>query len=264
MLFDKYTKIIDQIAGQEIQELWLHNFGESTLHPDFIRMIRYAFDKGIFPIIFSTNSTALSGEYGRELLQSGLDCIILSLDGAAPLTFEKLRCGSDYREISDNIKNILGLKKNLGINSPALILQCIYSDETKDEIREYIREWAPHLNKTDRISIKEYNDFAGRLEMKLPATDDFSRMPCNVILENMVIFWNGDVTPCCLDMEGEMNAGNVFESSVRKVWEGKKYRRLREAVQDEKYKELEFCRNCTQGIGREKSFFLPDMTEIIF
>jgi radical SAM protein with 4Fe4S-binding SPASM domain len=263
MPFENFRNIINQIAGHEINELWLQNLGESTLHPDFPEMARYACEKGIYPVICSTNCTTLHGEFIEKILLSGIDCLVLSLDGASKMTYEKLREGADYGAVLENIKNIFSMKKRLNLATPALVVQIVHSPETADEKDAYVREWVPLLNKNDRISIKLYNDFAGRLELPLLKEKDFLLMPCSAIFENMVILWNGDTTPCCMDIEGELNTGNVFKNSIRKIWNGRQYKNLRSAVTEGKYELLELCRACTQGIGKERSVILPDSTEII-
>lgn len=257
MPLKEYKKLVDEIAGHRLIEFWLQNYGESTLNPDFIEMIKYADQKGIYPIIYSTNCTTLDNKLAEEILTSGLDFLILSLDGATRETYEKLREGANYDKVVENIKNIYLKKKELGLNSPGLVLQIVYSNETQDEIIAYAKQWAPYLTKTDQISLKEYNDFAGQVEIKTAREKDFQRMPCKVLFENIVILWNGDATPCCLDVEGKLGVGNVLQTSIAEVWSGEKFKKLRGSVNNGTFEGLELCRKCTMGIGRAKGTFTP-------
>lgn len=255
MKYEDYKKAADEIAGHKINSFWLQNYGESTLHPDLIRMIEYADQKGIEPLILSTNCTTLNDNMADDLLRSGLDYLVLSLDGATKETFERLRAGADYEQVVKNIQHIFQKKNELKIKAPILILQIVYSNETKDEINAYIKQWEGFLNKDDQISLKAYNDFAGQVEVKYPTEKEFARMPCQVFFGNLVILWNGDATPCCMDIEGTLKVGNVFSSSIGQVWNGEAYNKLRKAVNDRNYQGLDICRKCTQGVGRSLGVF---------
>lgn len=256
MSFEDFKKLADEISGHKLDEFWLQHFGESTLNRDLVRMIRYADEKKIYPILLSTNCTTLDLTLSEEILRSGLDYLVLSLDGASQKTFERIRVGADYMKVVENIRGIFLKKKELGVVYPVLVLQIVYSDETQDEIRDYLKQWAAYLTKNDQISLKEYNDFAGQVEIKVPKKHDFAVMPCRVFFENLVIYWNGDAAPCCLDVEGVLKVGNVFESSIGEVWNSERFRAFRGAVSHKTYEGLELCRKCTQGTGRPLKVFI--------
>ena len=205
--------------------------------------------------MLSTNCTTLNAGLAEEILHSGLNYLVLSLDGASKDTFEKIRAGAQFEKVVENIKGIFLKKKELGLAWPVLVLQLVYSEETEEELQGYLKQWGGYLGKNDQISLKEYNDFAGQVEIKTLKKHDFARMPCKVFFDSLVIYWNGDATPCCMDVEGVLKVGNVFESSMREVWQSEIYKKFREAVNHRTYAGLELCRKCTQGIGRPLKTF---------
>ena len=75
-----FKKIIDSFEKDEIKKINLWNFGEPLLNKDIFEMVRYAAKKGI-RVIISTNSTMLDKEIRKNILYSGLDTIIVCLDG---------------------------------------------------------------------------------------------------------------------------------------------------------------------------------------
>jgi radical SAM protein with 4Fe4S-binding SPASM domain len=245
MDFNRYKRIIDEIAGN-VRELTLHHFGESTLHPDFIEMASYAYSSGICPIILSTNGTTL-GKITDDILNTGIDILTISIDGATKATYEKLRKGSRFDEISGNVRKLLERKRVRGLTSPSIILQIVDNPETHGEIDEFIGMWKGLLNIHDCIAVKNFNDFAGTI-----GSPDKSRalipMPCRILFENLVILWNGESTPCCIDMEGEMRTGNVFAGSIRKVWHSREFSSIRAAAAEGVRPQP--CMTCTLGVGQ--------------
>src|SRR3989339_413672 len=93
MDFGLYKKIIDECSQYGKVDVMLHMFGESLLHKDFIKMIRYGKQYPDIKLAFSTNATLLNKEYSKELIESGLDGIHLSLDGFTKETYESIRSG---------------------------------------------------------------------------------------------------------------------------------------------------------------------------
>ncbi|MBI5553658.1 MAG: SPASM domain-containing protein [Candidatus Diapherotrites archaeon] len=75
--------------------------GEALLNRSFLEMVEYAKQKGIYAW-FSDNMTLLTEEIANRVLDAGVDLIVLSLDGATPETFEKIRVGAKREE------NIMG------------------------------------------------------------------------------------------------------------------------------------------------------------
>ncbi len=68
------------------------------------------------------------------------------------------------------------------------------------------------------------------------------RKPCKDIYHQLGIYWNGDVVPCCYDVDGKEVMGNLLENSLQKIWNNERYREFRKKVdnavmnlQDEPY-----------------------------
>ena len=90
--WELYKCLIDE-TGDFLFGIELCNWGEPLIHRQTPEFIRYAKSKEIMVSIHSSMSIHLSDEYIRNLVTSGLDRLIVSVDGATQETYEKYRRG---------------------------------------------------------------------------------------------------------------------------------------------------------------------------
>ena len=107
-------------------------------------------------------------------------------------------------------------------------------------------EMVEKLRKEKNIKIKNNiyvdkdNEFIWPNEEKSKCSDGF----CYALKTQIAILSNGIVVPCCLDSEGIINLGNIFEESLEEIIESKKYKQLKKLFQDRKPSE-KLCQKCT-------------------
>ena len=92
MDFASFTRMIDQFVN--VQELHLQGLGEPMMHPRFFEMVEYAAAKGI-RVSTNSNLTLLNDRRAERCVTSGLDCLHVSIDGATPETYERIRVRAD-------------------------------------------------------------------------------------------------------------------------------------------------------------------------
>jgi len=88
MEFSLFQKIIDEIAPFA-DLVYLHGLGEPFLHPDIFEFVEYAKSKRI-RVGLSTNALLLDKTRSKKLLDSGIDCVILAVDGVTEETCERI------------------------------------------------------------------------------------------------------------------------------------------------------------------------------
>src|SRR4029450_4091466 len=81
---DRFVALLDELP--DLEQVTLQGLGEPLLHPDLAGMIRAAKDRGLTGGV-NTNGTLLTGRRIDELLDSGVDWLHVSVDGATPRTF---------------------------------------------------------------------------------------------------------------------------------------------------------------------------------
>ena len=254
---EAFNNIVDDIAP--ITKSINMNFaGEPLLNKDIFKMAKYAESKGLKTMI-STNTTILA-RYVDEIFDSEISRITVCLDGASKETHENYRIGSDFEKIKENIRLICQEKKERNLTKPQVTLQFVVMKHNEHEVGDII-EIARSLG-VDNLNLKTVSlgswvdvDKRRRLAKKwLPSNQRYSRYEirdeapqvkskpkiCGWIRQS-VILWNGDVTVCCYDFNGELVVGNIFKEPFRKIWNSARYKKIRKAVVR---KELELCKKC--------------------
>ena len=152
----------------------MYNWGEPLLHKRTPEMIAYAKQKDI-SILLSTNlSIKLTDDYIDRLVLSGLDRMIVSLDGITQESYGKYRRNGNLELVRENLLRLQRAKQRLGTATPKLIWQFLVFRHNEDEIeqaRAIYKDWGaddfwvcgaempmePHNDGFERSTIPEYN-----------------------------------------------------------------------------------------------------------
>ncbi len=104
-----YKKAIDELY-RYLTNIILYFQGEPYLNKSLFEMISYANRKNIYTIT-STNAHFINEENAKKTIQSGLNKLIISIDGTNQQTYEKYRIGGSYNMVLQSTKNIITEKK---------------------------------------------------------------------------------------------------------------------------------------------------------
>ena len=136
MSWELFTHIVDQLPN--IARVVLHGVGEPMLVKDLPRMIRYLKDRGAY-VLFNTNGTVLTAKKGRELFETGLDELRVSLDAADARTFLLIR-GKDYfNRIVRNVRAFTEMQAREGLAHPRVSLWLTGLKETIAQLPDFVR-----------------------------------------------------------------------------------------------------------------------------
>jgi radical SAM protein with 4Fe4S-binding SPASM domain len=240
-----YKKIIDQASNIKIKYLNLHNFGEPLIDKDFAWKVKYAKSKNIKRISTNTNGTLLTPKLTKDIINSDLDEIYISVDAATQKTYKKIRIGLDYNQVQKNIKYLVKLKKQLKKDNPKIILDFLEFDLNKNETNKFINKWKKIV---DNVCISQIHDWSNKKQIKLKNKInnyvEFSQTPCRLPFTEMLINWDGTVSLCCQDIDGEVILGDTKKDNLIKIWQNKKYQNIRRSHQNLKTNNLKLCKNC--------------------
>jgi radical SAM protein with 4Fe4S-binding SPASM domain len=248
MSFDNYKIIVDEV-GSKLESIFLWNYGEPFLNPEIFNMIKYSKSQNI-KTVTSTNGNFLDGKI-YQIIDSGVDVLRISLDGASKHTYDEYRRNGDFDKVIKNIKELCH-KKNKEI---FVELQFIIMKHNEHEV-EKIKSLANKIG-VDKLSLKSVWFLDKKLRKKykdlLPENKKYQRKLeqtgfCIRPWYHMTIQWNGDVAPCCYDANCQINLGNVFEEGVMSVWNGKKFKNLRKIMKKQYRGEniLKICDKCPE------------------
>ena len=131
-----FTSIIDQLPG--LSRAVLHGVGEPMLVKDLPRMIRYLKDRGVY-VLFNTNGTLLAPRKRRELIDTGLDELRVSIDAADAASFLRVRGKDMFDRIVRNVGEFTALQRHIGAATPRVSLWLTGLKETIDQLPDFVR-----------------------------------------------------------------------------------------------------------------------------
>ncbi len=250
MGFSAFRKIIDE-AKHFVYDMNLHHTGESLLHPDIIEMIRYASQSGIYTRMH-TNATRLDTEHAQGILDAGLDFLSFSFDGYEKETYEKIRRGANFEDTLDNILSFLRLKKEYGSHRPFTVFEVIdFSAKPGTpsgvipvtEAQRAFQQQFEHLP-LDTFVVKAPHNWAGTYDADGQPLHPEQYCACTFPWYALVVFWNGNVSPCPQDFFNNLHLGNVKHETIQQVWHGDALVDIRKNMKDKTYQGLHPCATC--------------------
>jgi len=257
MSFNVFKKIIDDVHETAfIVVLW--NQGEPYLNKDFSKMVKYASDRRLFTLVSTNGNINYNAE---DIVNSGLDSMIVSLDGTTQETYNKYRINGKLDVVVKNVKDIIAAKKKLKKSNPLLHWQFLVMKHNEHEIEE-IKILAKELE-VDNLELKSIQIYSkDDIDNYLPINPKYRRYKvngnnfelkygiknrCRRIWTNAVVNWDGEVAICCFDKDGEFKVGNVMDTELKQLWKSKNIMKIRNQILKDR-KQIPICKNCLEGV----------------
>ena len=256
---DLYKRTIDELH-ETLLYLIFYFQGEPYLHPHFLDLVRYATDRNIYTAT-STNAHYLTDTNARKTVESGLDRLIISIDGTTQEVYQQYRVGGKLEKVLEGTKNIIRWKKELKSRTPHVVFQFLVVKPNQHQINE-VKKLARELG-VDEVGLKtaQIYDYERGSDL-MPTLDQYSRYArqaddtyrikngfgdhCWKMWHSCVITWDGLVVPCCFDKDAHHRLGDLQTESFAELWHGPAYTDFRNTLLRSR-SEIEMCRNCTEG-----------------
>jgi radical SAM protein with 4Fe4S-binding SPASM domain len=259
MTMELFEKVIDEMEDY-LFYLTLYFQGEPFLNPNFYRMVNYAHQRKIYTAT-STNGHFLRKEQAIRTVESGLDKLIISLDGSSQETYSHYRIGGRIEKVLAGASTITETREQLKTKNPYTIFQCLVvrqNEHQLDEIKRLAREMGIDkvVFKTAQIYNYEYGSDLipqnskysryeplgdGRYRLKNSLKDECWRM-----WHSCVVTWDGRIVPCCFDKDATHQFGDASKESLKSIWQNTAYRTFRNKLFQSR-KAIDICSNCTEG-----------------
>lgn len=218
MSMEEFALILDKLTEQT-KYVYYHLMGEPLTHPLLPDFLKAAGERG-YKSIITTNGTLLK-KHGEELLAAGVHKVNISLH-----SFEN-RFGEDFdRYVCD----LAEFAKNAA-NKGTIVVFRLWNkgvDDEKNEmalllLKEMISgDWAENTRGI-RIRDKVYLEWGERFEW--PDNDakiKGDKFFCYGLKDQFGILSDGTVVPCCLDSDGVINLGNIFDEDIDAILSSKR------------------------------------------
>jgi radical SAM protein with 4Fe4S-binding SPASM domain len=257
---DFFTQTINDIH-KELLYLIFYFQGEPYLNPDFLKMVRYAADKKIYTAT-STNAHYLNDDNARRTVESGLDRLIISIDGTTQDVYEQYRVGGNLNKVIEGAKNIVKWKKQLKSKTPFVFFQFLVVKPNEHQIAA-IKQLAKETGVDEvRFKTAQVYDYATDPNQLIPTIDKYSRYKkladgsftpknkmanhCWKLQHANVITWDGLVVPCCFDKDAMHQLGNLKTQSFKDIWHNDNYKQFRSELMQGR-RNIDICANCSEG-----------------
>lgn len=262
MLQDTFFKqTIDQLY-KELLYLVFYFQGEPYLNPSFLDMVEYASSKKIYTAT-STNAHYLTDEIAKRTVKSGLDRLIISVDGTTQETYQKYRVGGKLDKVLEGAANIVKWKKQLKSKTPFIIFQFLVVKHNEHQITE-IKDLAMKIGVDEvRLKTAQVYDYENDPNHLIPTLEKYSRYKrdkngtmkfkgnndrhCWRLWHDPVITWDGSVVPCCFDKDATHKLGSLKEATFKEIWKNKEYQKFRTNVLHGR-SNIDICTNCSEGV----------------
>lgn len=257
MDFGLFRRIVDQIADSA-GAVMLYFVGEPLLHRQLVDMIEYCRCNSEARLILSTNATILDEALSQALIASGLDDLILCIDGNTAQTYSRIRRRADFETVVRNAVRFLELKK--GLPKPTCIVQLIRMHLNRAEIEAFRNRWSQYECEVLVTWLDTWaNQFPGLclLTDSLCPNRSKPRVACADLWFKMIVNWRGEVVICCHDWTPKIVLGDLNRETVREVWNGDAIRNPRRIHLIGQFERVDFCKECFEWstLSEELEFF---------
>lgn len=260
MSLETFTKLID-LVGDDILCLVAYNQGEPYLNKHFFDFVRMAKNKNIY-VTTSTNGHFFTPANIRATIESGLDSMIVSIDGVTQETYAHYRVGGDLDRVIDGVRGLVAERRSRKSRTPNVALQLLVMRHNEHQLQpmealveelgadrllvkridvrtlEEARTWLPGNPVFSLYKIEEHGFIAKRS----------SRGSCPWPWFSGLVYWDGTFVPCCYDKNGNHPMGQVVELSLfDEMWLGGRFHGFRKQLLENRQK-IELCRNCNQTL----------------
>jgi radical SAM protein with 4Fe4S-binding SPASM domain len=253
-----YEELINQVAPF-VSYLTLYFQGEPYLNPHFLEFVKYASEKNIFTAT-STNAHYFDEEMSRKTVLSGLDKLIISIDGTDQNTYEKYRVGGNLDKVIQGTERLIKWKKKLKSKRPFIVLQFLVFKSNQHQLNK-IKELAEQLG-VDKLNIKtaQIYNFESKNDI-IPNNSKYSRYKkanstytinntmsnnCWRMWSSCVITWDGKMVPCCFDKDAQNVLGDVYKKKFIRIWKSEAQQEFRKRILKSR-KDIDICKNCSEG-----------------
>jgi radical SAM protein with 4Fe4S-binding SPASM domain len=209
----------------------------------------------------STNAHFIDQKKAEEIIDSGLDRLIISIDGLTQETYENYRVHGNLSKVIEGTKFLIAAKKEKGSSTPHLIFQFLAVKPNEHEIPAVFKLGKEMGIDEVRIKTAQLYDYKHGNTL-MPENEQYSRYKlqadgtyklkyktgnhCWRMWSGSVLTWDGKVVPCCFDKDAQHVLGSLDQQDFNAVWNSQKYKNFRQAVLTNR-NQIDICQNCSEG-----------------
>ncbi|HEX7822846.1 MAG TPA: radical SAM/SPASM domain-containing protein [Sphingobium sp.] len=233
MKLDLFEKIIADISTFErnLKVLRLYKDGEPMLNPHFIEMVRIAKrEKKIERVETTSNGSKLGGAYNEQLVDAGIDRIVLSIEGVTSeryLSFARVRF--DFDAFVEKVRHLYSIRGDMKIHVKTVAQNLDYARGEDVKFFDTFGPISDGIYIENTVSSWPQFDVASAVDVVVDAygRDTVRKEICPYLFYTLSINADGVVSPCCVDWNRELAIGSAATQSLLDIWNGPLLQALR-------------------------------------
>jgi|GEM_PF-1917759 len=220
MTDDLFERIVGQLAPRvdHIRAVTIQLDGEPLIDTRLETRIRRLKGIGIRSVVFSTNGSLMTAKRARSVLDSGVDEVTFSIDGADKATFEGIRRRLDFDAVVANARGFVALRDSLGAACRVRVRMAVGPSNAHQfpALRAF---WSAILGPGDVVYGKLVHNWGNwqrdyRLPNPLPR-DALNARPCQSPWTSLIVLTDGRVPLCCADFRAQAALGACASPNER-------------------------------------------------
>ena len=252
----EFKNICDSIqVGGRLKVLRFYLMGEPLLNPHLSEMIKVACQMRLAERTeITTNAVLLNGEKSREIINSGLDYLRVSISSVDQSRHEYItQTNIQVEHIYSNIKQFKQIRDGMGRQKPFLYVKMLDSLNNVENLKflQMYQAVGDEIVIEKPMNWDSFNNHdllrSTYKEDKMPDSEGMYPYPktvCPFPFYTLAVNVNGDVTVCCVDWNKGTKVGNVFEATLKSIWDGDEMRDFRRMHILRKRTLNSSCANC--------------------
>lgn len=247
-------RISEYINYPSVKYFDVHGYGEPLIDKEIIEKIRYVKESYPNVMIRMVSTLYVATEILlEELIQSGLDEIVISHYGASDADYRLIHGVHNYHKARHNIEYLV--RKNSELGHPLMIIledlnfSNVLTSEQEKARKQTLHNWQKTLEEygVKIRDISQPHNWGSAYQFM-----NVSPSICSIVSgfrsRVLQVTWNGDVIPCCFDYNADVVFGNLFSDDIETIFSSETYKHFILCHAQDELEEFAPCRACQRCI----------------
>ncbi len=251
MTEEVFSRILDQAAEHNCHLRFIL-WGEPTLHPRWLDWMGRVVDRGL-NVHFNTNGSRISDDDMRRIVELGVQSMKFSFQGVDAKSYREMRNTDYFDKLLERVKRLHEIRGEA--RYPYLHVSTTITYEGPELVREFRDRLAAFTDKVTigRTELGRFDSSTANLSAEergllehMKREDKLVRKHprCPEVFDKLSVYWDGRVTACCRDLEGDMLLGDIHQTPLSELWLSPKLAAYRQALARNEHDSFPLCREC--------------------
>ncbi|KIL97771.1 Radical SAM [Paramagnetospirillum magnetotacticum MS-1] len=256
MPLEQFKAIVDKLVPyrDRIEMMDFFALGEPLIDTHLFERIRYVKAKGFRRLAFATNAHLLTAAKRRDLLESGIDTVIFSIDGITKATHESIRERVNFDKVMENVQAVIR-ERDQGDFKTRFVVRFVRQAKNRHEWEEYKAFWSSRISpdRNDVVTSYDMHTWGGQVANKddviggeQQRDEMVERLPCHHAFDKLTILADGSIPLCSEDiLEPAYGFGKIGDQDPIQVFNSERLRAMRRLHLAGRKALLKGCGECT-------------------